>query len=203
MMEMTAPSTMEQAMASAEMTRVSPSPSKRKRMFVQVSKAAMSLISGLLSGRCLATAARCGGGATHTSDSAAIRGVRGAHGAAVGPRRRVDAVKLGVREIATSVGHGGTKVLVPSTMVVTPAAMAWAAACPVMSWVPGVTSTASAAKFLGGIAGGHVAVGAHAMLKIYGTSREREADGEIQHGGGHVGRPVVARVPGRRSSRST
>ena len=49
MMEMTAPSTIEQAMASAEMMRVSPSPSKRKRMFVQVSKAAMSLISGLLS----------------------------------------------------------------------------------------------------------------------------------------------------------
>ena len=41
---------------------------------------------------------------------------------------------------------GGTKVLVPSTMVVTPAAMAWAAACPVMSWVPGVTSRASAAS---------------------------------------------------------
>ena len=51
-------------------------------------------------------------------------------------------------------------------------------------------------KLLGGVAGGHMAMGAHAPLQVHGGPGKREADGEVQHGGGHVGRPVVARVAG-------
>lgn len=58
--------------------------------------------------------------------------------------------------------------LVPSTMVVTPAAMAWAAACP--GDVVGARRHfhGIGRKLLGGVAGGHMAMGAHAPLQVHG-----------------------------------